>query len=110
MVIGNNNQESNKATPKFRIDSAEKSAPTPHAFQLPEQSDISRLARWLDRDDLTLHDFGERLSRYPGLSRYIIAVANHSIRRQEGVISEPVHAAAFLGISGLRRVFEPLAG
>ena len=96
------------ATPKFRIDAPELTLPKPHAFDLPQAADIRRLAKWLERDDVTLGEFGEKLARYPGLSRYVIAFANYSAVRREGVIREPVHAAAFLGVSSLRRILEPL--
>lgn len=93
---------------KIRIDKAELAAPKPHAFQLPDASDIRRLARWLDRDDLAINEFGEKLSRYPGLSRYIVAVANHKAAHREAMIREPVHASAYLGINGLQQILSPL--
>ena len=96
------------ATPKLRLDKAELAPPVPHAFQMPERADIQRLAKWLDRDDLTLNEFGEKLARYPGLSRYVIAVANFKAAHHEAMIREPVHASAYLGISGLQRVLTPL--
>ena len=96
------------ATPKLRLDKAELAPPAPHAFQLPDKSDIRRLAKWLDRDDLTLNEFGEKLARYPGLSRYVIAVANYRAIDQEAMIRSPVHASAYLGITGLQRVMSPL--
>ena len=96
------------APKKLRLDKAELKPPVPHAFQLPDISDIRRLAKWLDRDDLTLNEFGEKLARYPGLSRYVIAVANFRAVDSESMIREPVHASAYLGINGLQRVFTPL--
>lgn len=105
---GISSQAQNKSMPKYRIDRAELAPPKPHVFNLPDASDIRRLARWLDRDDLTLHEFGEKLAKYPGLSRYVIAVANYSAVRRESMIREPVHAAAFLGIAGLKRILSPL--
>ena len=101
-------QKTRRSAPKLRIDRAELAPPKPHVFDLPAASDIRRLARWLDRDDLTLQEFGEKLTRYPGLSRYVIAVANHHSVRQEAMIREPVHASAFLGITRLQRLLEPL--
>ena len=97
-----------KATPKLRFDGAELKPPTPHAFSLPKPSEIRRLTLWLDRDDVTLNEFGEKLGRYGGLSRYVCAVANYRGRQREASIRDPVHASAFLGISGLQGVLVPL--
>ena len=98
-----------KATPKFRVDGAELQPPTPHAFSLPKPSEIRRLALWLDRDDVTLNEFGEKLARYGGLTRYVCAVANYRGRQREALIRDPIHASAFLGITGLQRILEPLS-
>lgn len=101
-------QTDQKATPKLRIDGAELKPPTPHAFSLPRPSDIRRLALWLERDDVTLNEFGEKLARYGGLSRYICAVASYRGRAKEAIIRDPVHASAFLGIRNLQDVLRPL--
>jgi len=97
-----------KSTPKYRLDGAELKPPTPHAFTLPNTSEIRRLNRWLQHEDLTLQEFGEKLAQYGGLGRYVVAIANHRGRHRETSIREPVHAAAFLGISGLQKILEPL--
>ncbi|MEQ9408599.1 MAG: hypothetical protein RIK87_12765 [Fuerstiella sp.] len=103
-----NQTEDGKATPRFRVDGAELLPPTPHAFSLPETSDIERLTRWLYQEDLTLNEFGGKLAKYSGLSRYVCAVASYRGREREALIRDPVHACAYLGISGLRTVLEPL--
>jgi len=109
-----------KATPKFRVDGSQLKPPPPHAFDLPKTVEIRRLALCLDSDEASISDFGERLASHQGLSRYVIAVANHtaalskstaraaSAIREDSVIREPTHAAAFLGLRGLRRVLNSL--
>lgn len=96
------------ATPRFRVDGAELRPPTPHAFALPASSEIRLLTMWLLREDVTLSEFGERLSKFGGLSRYVCAVANYRGRRHEVMIRNPVHASAYLGIRGLQEILEPL--
>ena len=109
-----------KATPRFRVDAAQFKPPPPHTFDLPGIVEIRRLALCLDGEEVNISDFGERLASHQGLSRYVIAVANHtaalsksSVRaasavREDSVIREPTHAAAFLGLRGLRRVLDTL--
>ncbi|MCP4170411.1 MAG: hypothetical protein GY758_06515 [Fuerstiella sp.] len=92
-----------------RFDSAQLAPPSPHAFDLPETFEMKRLARWLEGHEINLNEFGERLSSYDGLSRYVVAVANHSAASAVSAISEPTHAAAFLGQRTLRRLLSPLA-
>ncbi len=111
MAASQENKQSptSRSTPKFRVDGAELKPPTPHAFQLPNTSEIRRLNRWLQSEDITLQEFGEKLAQYGGLGRYVVAIANHRGRHRETMIRQPVHAAAFLGISGLQKILEPLA-
>ncbi len=115
-----------KATPRFRVDQSRLEPPPSHVFDLPDVGDIQRLTRWLEDDGCSISDFGERLARHGGLSRYVIAVANHtaalakftvhtefglhteSAVRAESGIRDPTHAAAFLGMRGLQRVLQPL--
>lgn len=96
------------ASSRLRVDVAHTKAPSPHIFELPDISDIRRLVRWLDSEETSISDFGERLARYDGLSRYVVAMANHSAAHPESSIRVPTHAAAFLGLSGLKRVLTPL--
>ncbi|MCP4785849.1 MAG: hypothetical protein GY903_05965 [Fuerstiella sp.] len=123
----NIDEENGKATPRFRLDPLQLERPAPHIFDLPATRDIQRLALCLDREEMSISDFGERLASYDGLSQYVIAVANHtaavarstvraqsprreeSAERRDSGISEPTHAAAFLGLRGLRNVLSPLA-
>ncbi|APZ92629.1 hypothetical protein [Fuerstiella marisgermanici] len=104
----NTTNSKSKSAAKYRVDGAELKPPTPHAFTLPNTSEIRRLNRWLQHEDLTLQEFGEKLAQYGGLGRYVVAIANHRGRHRETSIREPVHAAAFLGISGLQKILEPL--
>jgi len=83
--------------------------PSPHAFELPERIEIERLAKWLDGHEININEFGIRLASHDGLSRYVIAMANHSALSADSAICEPTHAAAFLGQKALRRLLSPLA-
>ena len=113
-------EDDGNATPKFRLDSSQLKPPQPHIFDLPGIVEIRRLALCLDSDQASISDFGERLATHRGLSRYVVAVANHtaalskstlraqSAVREDSAIREPTHAAAFLGLRGLRRLLTPL--
>ena len=98
-----------EASSTVRVDSAQLAPPSPHAFELPERSEIERLTKWLDGHEINLNEFGVRLASHDGLSRYVIAVANHSALSADSAICEPTHAAAFLGQKALRRLLRPLA-
>ncbi|MCA9051328.1 MAG: hypothetical protein KDA89_21470 [Planctomycetaceae bacterium] len=102
-------EEEGKATPRFRVDAAHDPPPTPHLYTLPAPADIRRLALWLERDDVTMNEFGEKLGRYSGLSRYVIAHANWTTRNRDHNIHSPTHAAAFLGSRRLQNLLQPLA-
>ena len=102
--------EDGKATPKFRLDAAHREPPSPHMFSLPDQSDLRRLSLWLDHEDVTLSEFGEKIARYNGLSRYLMAYANWASHRKDSHIHDPTHAAAYLGITRLKTTFNQLIG
>ncbi len=117
---GDIDEDDGRASPRFRLDATQLNPPSPHIFDLPEISDIKRLELCLDREEMSISDFGQRLASFRGLSQYVIAIANHTASlsrktvhqesdvRPESVIREPTHAAAFLGLRGLRRVLNPL--
>jgi hypothetical protein len=98
-----------EAAPRVRLDSAQFAPPSPHAFDLPDRGEMERLSKWLDGHEININEFGERLARHDGLSRYVIAVANHSAQNADSAICEPTHAAAFLGQRALQRLLSPLA-
>jgi hypothetical protein len=97
------------ATSMVRVDSAQLAPPSPHTFNLPDRVEIERLTKWLDGHEININEFGVRLASHDGLSRYVIAVANHSALNADSAICEPTHAAAFLGQRALRRLLSPLA-
>lgn len=73
-----------------------------------EQKQIRSLILHLNDHDLDFREFSERLNRFPGLNRYIVALANYYVTGADRRIESSAHAAALLGIRGLQNYFEPL--
>ena len=95
---------------QWRLDEPQRKPPNPHMFDLPKKPDIELLLLQLDDKDLEIPQFAERLTRFPGLNRYMLATVNYRLsgKQKEQRINDSSHASALLGISGLHRLLEPL--
>ena len=100
--------DNRKSAPKWRLDQPEFQPPNPHMYDLPEQKEIRSLMLHLNDQDLDFREFSERLNRFPGLNRYVVALANYYVPGGDRRVESSAHAAALLGIRGLQNYFEPL--
>lgn len=96
------------STSQWRLDEPHFQPPNPHMYELPERPEIELLLLQLDDDELDFRDFSQRLGRFPGLNRYVVALANYYLSGKGQRIEDSAHAATVLGISGLQRYIEPL--
>ena len=95
---------------QWRLDEPHRKPPNPHMFELPKKPDIKLLLLQLDDKDLEIPKFAERLMRFPGLNRYMLATVNFRLsgKHKDHRINDSRHASALLGISGLHQLLEPL--
>lgn len=96
------------SAPQWRLDEPHRKPPNPHLFDLPRKPEIRLLLLQLDDEDLELRRFARRLSLFPGLNRYVVAMANYRMADRGRRINDSAHASAVLGIRGLHRTLEPL--
>ncbi len=93
---------------RWRLDQPHRKPPNPHMYDMPNRPEIELLLVQLDDVDLDFRDFSQRLSRFPGLDRYVVAYANHFVNSPRTRVEGSDHASALLGIRGLRQAFEPI--
>ena len=84
-------------TPKFLL-----------RFDFPKKPEIRLLLVQLDDEDVELRGFARRLSTFPGLNRYVVAMANYRLAAVDRRIDDSGHASVLLGIRGLHDVLESL--
>ncbi len=100
--------EQSPGTRQWRLDQPHRRPPDPHHFKIPKKSEIRLLLVQLDDEEMELRRFARRLSLFPGLNRYVLAMANHQLGDTDHRVEESGHATVLLGINGLHRLLEPL--
>ncbi|MEO2032151.1 MAG: hypothetical protein ABGZ35_08700 [Planctomycetaceae bacterium] len=100
--------DDSKATPRWRFDQTHRQPPNPHLFDFPKKPEIRLLLVQLDDEDVELRGFARRLSTFPGLNRYVVAMANYRLAAVDRRIDDSGHASVLLGIRGLHDVLESL--
>ena len=100
--------DQSNTTPRWRLDQPHRRPPNPHFFDFPKKPEIRLLLVQLDDEDVELRGFARRLSMFPGLNRYVVAMANHRLATPDRRINDSAHASVLLGIRGLHDALEPL--
>ena len=100
--------EQSPTNQRWRFDEPHREPPNPHMFELPRKSEIRLLLLQLDDEEMELRRFSRRLSLFPGLNRYVIAMANYRLADRDRRINDSAHASALLGINELHKTLRPL--
>lgn len=100
--------DDSKATPRWRLHQPQRQPPSPHLFDFPKKPEIRLLLVQLEDEDVELRGFARRLTTFPGLNRYVLAMANYRLAAVDRRIDDSAHASVLLGIRGLHDVLEPL--
>ncbi len=85
-----------------RLDDAHSQPSQPHPVQIPEDK-LEELFWMLEQRDIDLAEFAGKVSAYPDIRKRILQAANSAATGRSTDITDPIHAAAYLGS---RRLFQ----
>ena len=91
-----------------RIDEAHSQPTAPHPVQIPYDK-LQELFSMLEQREIDLADFAGRIIQYPVIHSPILMAANSGATGRKTNITDPAHAAAYLGSRRLINLLQSMS-